>query len=622
VTALVFVIAALAGVTAHAALYHLLLHVRGGGEHQARDRYFALTALALVLYDVLCIGLYTSGSVDEGRGWQRLQLATIVTAGLGFVYFVSEFAAGSALRRVRRVAWSFPILAAIGLFERHGLLLTDASKVVRFELPVIGEVVYLEAAAGPLQILFGAAALFGLVYVFVVALELRRLGQRRRSSALMLGAGVFSIAAVNDNLVSLGIIESLYLMEFAWTAVVVMVGYSMFEAVVANTRAKEELAEARLQLVHADRLESAGQLAGSIAHDLNNMLTPVLGYAQVLRRRLPSDSQEREHLEQLAAAAHRAAALTRKLLALGQKQVLEVAPIDVGAGLLELEPLLMHLLPPGVQLRVVVEDDLPPVEADGSQIEQVWMNLVANARDAMPDGGQVSIEVRRSRRDGRPGVEVTVSDTGRGMAPDVIANVFEPFFTTKARGEGTGLGLSIVRGIVEQHGGKVEVESTLGEGTTFVVSLPATTRAPASARPARERVSGEPAHARVLVVDDDEGVLTFVATVLRDEGYEVVTASSASALEAVLSGLRTPIDLLVTDVLLPDTDGIRVAARVAARFPGVRCVYMTGHADDLLAPHGLLRESVELLHKPFTPEGLILKATKALTVDAPERAVR
>jgi signal transduction histidine kinase/ActR/RegA family two-component response regulator len=622
VTTLVFVIATLAGVTAHAALYHLILHVRGRGEHQARDRYFALTAFALVLYDVLCIGLYTSGSVDESREWQRLQLATIVTAGLGLVYFVSEFAAGSALRRMRRVAWSFPILAAVGLFERRGLLLTDASKVVRFELPVIGEIVYVEAASGPLQILFGAAALFGLAYVFAVALELRRLGQRRRSRALMLGAGMFAIAAVNDNLMSMGIIESLYLMEFAWTAVVVMVGYSMFEAVVANTRAKEELAEARLQLVHADRLESAGQLAGSIAHDLNNMLTPVLGYAQVLRRRLPSDSQEREQLEQLAAAAQRAAALTRKLLALGQKQVLEVAPIDVGAGVLELEPLLKHLLPPGVQLRVVVEDDLPLVEADGSQIEQVWMNLVANARDAMPDGGRVSIEVRRSRRDGRPGVDVAVSDTGGGMTPDLIANVFEPFFTTKARGEGTGLGLSIVRGIVEQHGGEVDVESTLGEGTTFIVSLPATTRVPARTSPARERVSGELAHARVLVVDDDEGVLTFVADVLRDEGYQVVTASSASALEAVLSSLGAPPDLLVTDVVLPDTDGTRVAARVSARFPGVRCVYMTGHADDVLAPHGLLRESVELLHKPFTPEQLIRKATKALTVDVPERAIR
>ncbi|MBC7174247.1 MAG: hypothetical protein H5U40_17515, partial [Polyangiaceae bacterium] len=369
------------------------------------------------------IGLYGSESVAEGRSWQRLQLATIATAGLGFVYFIGEFAVGPLLPKMKRFAWILPVLAAIGLVERRGLLLTDAPKVARIELPVLGEVVYYEAAAGPLQLVLGASALLGLAYVFAVGFQLRRAGRRRRARALLFGAGLFSAAMVNDSLVSLGVVESLYVMEFAWTAVVVLMGYSFSEEVVASARAKEELAEARIRLVHADRLESMGKLAGGIAHDLNNMLTPVVGYAQLVQRGLSEDSRARGQLDQLIAAAQRAAALTRKLLALGRKQVLEVEPVDVGENLRELEPLLKHLLPSNVRLHVDVDERLPLVEADGAQLEQVWMNLVGNARDAMPSGGEVRFDVRRSS----DGVDVFVADAGRGMSAETLARIFEPF---------------------------------------------------------------------------------------------------------------------------------------------------------------------------------------------------
>ncbi len=612
------VTAVLAGVTAHASVYHLLLNVRRG-ENSRRDRLFALTGFALVLYDAFSIGLYASTSVEEGREWQRLQLATIATAGLGFVYFVAEFATGRVLARLKRFAFVFPVLGAIGLVERRGWLLTSEPKIVRFELPVLGEIVYHEAAAGPLQVVLGLSSLFVAGYVLAVARELYAAGRKKRAQTLMLGSGLFAVAMLNDGLVSLGFIDAPYLMELAWTAVVVVMGYSFSEEVLEGARAKEELADARMRLAHADRLESIGKLAGNVAHDLNNMLTPVLGYAELVRRGLPEDARARAQLDHLVGAAQRAAALTRKLLALGRKQVLEVEPLDVGANVRELVPLLEHLLPPNVRLTLEVDEALPLVDADGPQLEQVWMNLVANARDAMPSGGEVRIAVRRATEGAREGVRVVVADSGFGMSPETIAHVFEPFYTTKKAGEGTGLGLPIVRGIVEQHGGRVDVESAKGEGTSFGIFLPATTRPPLSMAPPPARSPEGHGRPAVIVVDDDAAVRAFVAEVLSGHGYEVEVAGSARELEDLLGRRDLRVDLLVTDVRLPDTDGRRIRAMVAERLPGVRCLFMTGHADDVLAPRGMLRPSVDLLRKPFTADALLEKVRAALAVPAAAR---
>jgi signal transduction histidine kinase/ActR/RegA family two-component response regulator len=608
-------VAFLAGVTVHAALYHLLLHVRSG-EHVRRDRLFAITAFWLVLYDVACIGLYGSGSVAEGRDWQRFQLFTIACAGLSFIYYVAEFAPGRAFRRARRVAWVFPILGAVTLVERRGWLLTDEPKIMRFDFPFLGEVVYHESAPGPLQAVLAVSALYVPFFVLAVATRLRRQGERRRARFLAAGAGLFAFGIVNDGLVTLGIVEAPYLVEFSWTAVVVLMGYSLSEEVVEGARAKEELAEARIRLAHSERLESIGTLAGGVAHDLNNMLTPVIGYAQLVRGRLPVDSPERAHLGHLVEAAQRAGALTRKLLALGRKQVLEVKPIDVGENLRGIEPLLRHLFPENVALTIAVDDDLPRVDADAAQLEQVWMNLAANARDAMPTGGALTIDVQRLRARGRDGVDVYVSDTGGGMDPATLDQVFEPFFTTKPRGEGTGLGLAIVRGIVEQHGGRVDVARTSSEGTTFHLFLPASTHElPDTTRPA---LALEPArgHEQLLVVEDDEAVRTLVTEVLEAQGYAVASADSERALVQLLAARSAPIDLVVTDVILPDSDALKVVAHVASRYPGARFVYMTGHADEVLAPRGMLRESVALLRKPFTADELLASVRGALAKSA------
>jgi CheY-like chemotaxis protein len=241
------------------------------------------------------------------------------------------------------------------------------------------------------------------------------------------------------------------------------------------------------------------------------------------------------------------------------------------------------------------------------------MNLASNARDAMPLGGALSFRVMREQRDGLQGVSVSVSDTGTGMSSNVLEHAFDPFFSTKARGQGTGLGLSIVHGVVEQHGGQIEVSSAVGQGTTFRLFFPATDKRPEPTR--RPPPSGlvRQGGARVLVVDDDHAVRQLAVEVLEHFGHDVESAGSLVELEALLArtDLR-PLDLLLSDVILPDMDGNEVKRLVRRRFPEIGCVFMTGHADEVLAPRGILRDDVEVLRKPFAADELLNKVRGVL----------
>lgn len=596
--------AVVAGVTFYAAAYHVLLHVRTG-QQLRRDLRFGIVAFGIALYDIFCAQLYLSESVAEGAFWQRLQLSVLGLLIPTFVYFVDAYAEVSGPKLIRRLSWGFTPLGLIALFERRGWLLTGESAIKQNDVWGIGHVVYHEEATGPLYLLISTGILYVSGYTLAIALAAGRQGRRKRSKALLVGVSVFVAAVTNDYLIALGYLDSIYLFEHGFTAILVLVSFTLSAEVAEAARAKQALAEREVALSHARRLESIGRLAGGVAHDLNNMLTPVLSYLQLAQRVLRPGSREHRYLESASDAATRAGSLTQQLLALGRKQVLEVRSIDVGSGLQALAPLMRHLLPESVKLDIEVIDGAQPIEADASQLDQVWMNLTANARDAMPSGGTLVFSVAPEQANGG-GVSVRVRDTGMGMSATTAAHIFEPFYTTKARGKGTGLGLSIVRGIVEQHGGRIGLESVPGKGTTFSLWFPA------SSRPIVQEVSSAPVsnvargHGSLLVVDDDESIRALAIELLSPHGYQVRVAGSEAEVHDALANMET-VDLLISDVILPDTDGPRIRQLVAARFPAAPCLFMTGHADEILAPRGVLRHDIDLLRKPFTGEQLLTK---------------
>jgi PAS domain S-box-containing protein len=365
--------------------------------------------------------------------------------------------------------------------------------------------------------------------------------------------------------------------------------------------------EARLR--QAQKLEALGQLAGGVAHDFNNILTAIHGFAELVLDRA-DDPGARRHLADILAATQRAGALTRQLLAFSRRQVLKPAILDPNEVVARVESMLERLLPDDIDVRCELGDGLGSVQADPSQLEQVVVNLAVNARDAMPAGGRLTIETGAveigagHRRDGvlvRPGpyVRLSVSDTGGGIPAEALPRIFEPFFTTKPAGEGTGLGLSTVYGIVKQSEGYVWARSEPGAGTTFDVYLPRVDapaerdEAPEPARPAR---AGE---GTILVVEDEEQVRRIVCEVLEEQGYRVLAAAQPGrALE--LAGAEERVDLLLTDVVMPGASGRELADRIAEQHPEARVVYMSGYAESAVVHRGVIEPGTSFLQKPFS----------------------
>ncbi|MFT3924707.1 MAG: ATP-binding protein [Myxococcales bacterium] len=598
--------AIMAGVTFYAAVYHTLLHVRTGRRTRL-DAQFGLLAFGIALYAMFSSLLYMSGNVDEGAGWQRLQQATLSALVPVFLYFVDSVGEVSGPRLMRRASWLYCGMSVVVLVEHQNWLLTGEPSIKRIRLPWFGEVVYYEQAMGPLYYVICSALPLVLVYTLVVAARARRLGSTSRAKGLLVGVAAFSVGIANDSLLAAGALHSVYMIEYAFTSILLLVSYGLSAEVVAAARHTQAVAEREMAQADARRLESIGRLAGGVAHDLNNMLTPVVSYLELALRRIAPTAPEHHYVLSASDAAARAAALAQQLLALGRKQVLDVRPLDLGAGLKALAPLMQHLFSKQVKLEIEVPGEAPLIDADSSQLDQVWMNLAANARDAMPQGGRFSFRVEAAEN----GVAVSVRDTGNGMNPETAEHIFEPFFTTKPRGKGTGLGLSIVRGIVEQHEGTIDVQTTPGVGTTFRLWFPASTRS--VARAATPSLSPAAASGRrsVLVVDDDEAIRTLVITLLEDAGYRVEGAASAHEVESYLER-HNSLDLLLSDVILPDTDGPHIKQLVEARFPRVPCLFMTGHADGLLAHRGITDWDVEILRKPFTGDQLVRKIEDVL----------
>jgi PAS domain S-box-containing protein len=349
------------------------------------------------------------------------------------------------------------------------------------------------------------------------------------------------------------------------------------------------------QLRQAQKMEAVGQLAGGIAHDFNNLLTVITGYGQLARTLIGSGTGASE-LEAIERAAERATELTRQLLAFSRRQRLDPVVLDLSAVARGLAPMLRRLIGDDIEVELRLADDLPEVLADAGQLEQVVINLAVNARDAMPEGGTLRVETGARDDD----VWLAVTDTGVGIAPEALPHVFEPFYTTKPVGAGTGLGLASVHGAITQSGGRVELESEPGRGTTFTVLLPATDAQRDGAAP--ERAPSEDwlgGDETILVCEDEEGVRALVELVLAGAGYRVLSEGRPSAALERAAGEPGHIHGLVTDVIMPDMPGPELARRLGGTRPGMRTLFISGYTADTVRERGSLPPGSAFLEKPF-----------------------
>jgi len=382
------------------------------------------------------------------------------------------------------------------------------------------------------------------------------------------------------------------------------------------------------QLGQTAKLEAMGLLAGGIAHDFNNLLVVINGYSRMIIDALDEDSPLRRDAEQVLTAGQRAARLTRQLLAFSRHQNPEPVVLNINHLTEGLSDMLQRIIGEDVVLRCGLSPDLWNVRADPAQIEQVLMNLTVNARDAMPQGGRLTIETRNVTLDeeradayGRitagPYVMLAVSDTGCGIPPEARDHIFDPFFTTKGTSKGTGLGLAMVYGTVRQHGGAIRVHSKPGRGTTFKIYLP---RAAADGEPLApaglERPTG--GSETILLVEDEEAVRSLTERVLAQQGYEVLSASGPREAEAIFERHENAVALLLTDVVMPDSDGPALYARLRARNPELCVLYVSGHTESKFVRHGFRQPEADFLQKPFTPEALARKVREVLDAGSPE----
>ncbi|HEX8836524.1 MAG TPA: PAS domain S-box protein [Candidatus Acidoferrum sp.] len=384
------------------------------------------------------------------------------------------------------------------------------------------------------------------------------------------------------------------------------------------------------QLQQARRMEAVGRLAGGVAHDFNNLLTIIKGYVELALNRIAGQPELRGNIQQIADAAERAVTLVRQLLAFSRKQVLKPKVLDLNGIVLNMDKMVRRLMNENIEMRTSVEKNLGAVKADPGQIEQVILNLIVNARDAMPDGGKLWIETRNVELQSgiandqayiKPGpyVVLGVRDTGVGIGSETLPHIFEPFYTTKESGRGTGLGLSTVYGIVKQSGGHISVDSELRKGTTFKVYLP---RAEEVTQQPQKPEWAEPATGAggetVLLVEDEPAVRELARTVLLEQGYTVIEAQNSEDAVRLAGRHRSEIHLLLTDVVMPGMSGRDLAKHLTALHPYLRVLYMSGYTNNVIAENGALEEGLFFLQKPFTPRALTQRVRE--TLDRPVAA--
>ena len=375
------------------------------------------------------------------------------------------------------------------------------------------------------------------------------------------------------------------------------------------------------QLMHAQKMEAVGRLAGGVAHDFNNMLTVISGYNQMILDQLSALDPLRGYAEEVLKASDRAAALTNQLLAFSRRQIVQPRVFDVNTVLLHTEKMLRRLIGEDVELSLHLSPGAGNIKADPGHLEQAIFNLATNARDAMPKGGRITIETSSATLDDtyakthmgvHPGeyVMIAVSDTGHGMDVETRRRIFEPFFTTKEKGKGTGLGLATVYGIVKQAGGDIWVYSELGKGTTFKLYFPKV------AEPASDlhgdRVAAPQGAETILVVEDEQGVRELTTKMLKRLGYNVLAAGSGAEALEIARSHTGHIALMVTDVVMPNMSGAQLAAELRHSQPDIKVVFISGYTENAISQHGVLDEGVQFLAKPFSRESLARKLREVL----------
>ena len=378
------------------------------------------------------------------------------------------------------------------------------------------------------------------------------------------------------------------------------------------------------QFLQSQKMEAVGVLAGGVAHDFNNILTAIKAYAGFIRKDLPPESPMRADAEEILTAADRAGTLTRQLLAFSRRQILAPRVVDMNKIVGDMTKMLSRVIGEDIKIGTELEPAPCLTLVDPGQLEQVVLNLAVNARDAMPKGGKLTLQTAIFAEDAAlsaahpdlprgPLVCLKVRDTGTGMTSEVKARIFEPFYTTKEQGKGTGLGLSTVFGIVKQSGGEVAVSSEPGKGTTFFIYLPLAGNTVQYIQPNKDgRAANKTGSETVLLVEDDESLRRLGARILKSSGYLVLAAASGTEALTVLEGHGKPVDLLVTDVVMPGMTGRDLALEIARRKQAGRTLYMSGYTDEAIVKHGVLEPGIAFIYKPFTVEALALKLREVL----------
>lgn len=405
------------------------------------------------------------------------------------------------------------------------------------------------------------------------------------------------------------------------------IGSPGMRGIIIDISEQEKLARERDQFeeqyIQAQKMEAVGRLAGGIAHDLNNMLSPILGYGELLLAAMGPESPNRQAIEQMHQAGQRARDLVQQLLAFSRKQALDIQSVNLVSVLEGFEGFLNRLLREDIQLELKLSEEIPEILADTGQIEQVIMNLAVNAQDAMPDGGKITIEAVMTETCGQtsygigtaaeegPFVALVVSDTGHGMDAQTQERIFDPFFTTKGQGKGTGLGLATVYGIVKQHNGSIRVSSEPGKGARFQIFFPAALSKPQKGLVDAMRPDDFHGTENILIVEDNEGVRVLAETILNTNGYQTIAAASGRECLDLLAE-KPSLDLMLSDVVLEDTNGKELFKQVQQRYSNIKVIYMSGYTDDVIVHHGVLEEGIAFIQKPFSILGLLKKVRQVL----------
>ena len=392
-------------------------------------------------------------------------------------------------------------------------------------------------------------------------------------------------------------------------------------------QAEEEKASLQAQLLQAQKMESIGRLAGGVAHDFNNMLSVILGHAELMKEALAENDPLHEDIDQIIEAGQRSTTTARQLLAFARKQTISPKVLDLNETVEGMLKMLRRLIGEDIELIWKPGHEVFPVKLDPSQIDQMLANVLINARDAISNAGSITIETDntlfndsycRDHQDFMAGefVLLSVSDDGCGMDQETATNIFEPFFTTKEVGKGTGLGLAMVYGMVKQNNGFIRVETAPAQGTRLEIYLPkyVEDEATVNVTPHHDNLENSIVHGEetILLVEDEPALLKMTLAMLSKQGYSVLTASSPERAIEVASSASVRIDVLLTDVIMPGMNGQELAKKLVARFPAMKCLYMSGYTADALAPHGLLADGIDLLQKPFTARELAAKIRKSL----------